>query len=321
MKNLTNITNTHDDLARFSGEGDVTNFLDEHHLDGLELLPCGNFETKCLPVSRIVGLHLGYFPCWVDFWNRDERALLAEYGSYEEVSRQFGGDTPSVMVDFYRRQLDFARQIGAEYVVFHVADVSLSESITHQFLHTDEQVMDAALDLINQVLAGRDDPFAFLVENLWWPGLTLLRPELTSRLLDGIPCAQKGIMLDTGHLMHTNLDLRTQDEALDYMHTILSRWPSATEWIRGVHLQQSLTGEFVKALLDSRPALSGAYPDRLGQAYAHILATDRHLPFETKNVRKLIERIDPQYLTHEFITHSRAEQEAFLRLQAGALRG
>lgn len=42
-------------------------------------------------------------------------------------------------------------------------------------------------------------------------------PEMTRRLLDQIHYPKKGIMLDTGHLMHTNLELRTEEEAIGYI--------------------------------------------------------------------------------------------------------
>ena len=68
------------------------------------------------------------------------------------------------------------------------------------------------MEVINTILAGRDWPFAFLVENQWWPGFTFTEPEDTARLLDGIRCPKKGIMLDTGHLMNANTALSTQEE-------------------------------------------------------------------------------------------------------------
>ena len=56
-------------------------------------------------------------------------------------------------------------------------------------------------------------------------------------------------MLDTGHLMHTNLELRTQEEAIDYVLEQVQRQEELAGYIRGIHLNQSLTGEFVKEYL------------------------------------------------------------------------
>lgn len=88
--------------------------------------------------------------------------------------------------------------LDAAYVVFHVTDVSVEENYTYRWLHTNEEIIDAAAELINLLLGDAEWPFAFLVENQWWPGFTLTEPENTSCLLEGIRYPRKGILLDTG---------------------------------------------------------------------------------------------------------------------------
>ena len=73
------------------------------------------------------------------------------------------------------------------------------------------------------LLDGEDYTFDFLMENLWWPGLTMTRPEMTKRLLSQVHYQKKGIMLDTGHLMHMNLELKTQDELTKSKFAIASQ--------------------------------------------------------------------------------------------------
>lgn len=94
--------------------------------------------------------------------------------------------------------------LGAHYVVFHVSDVSLEEGYTYRWLHTNQEVIDAAVEVVNLILGEERWPFEFLVENQWWPGFTFTEPEETARLLEGIRFAGKGILLDT----------RTSDECL-----------------------------------------------------------------------------------------------------------
>ena len=89
-------------------------------------------------------------------------------------------------------------------------------------------MVDAAAELINSLLDGKGYQFEFLMENLWWPGLTLTRPEITERLLSQVHYPRKGLMLDTGHLMHTNWELRSQEEAVDY---IRNRWRPMVRWL------------------------------------------------------------------------------------------
>ena len=57
--------------------------------------------------------------------------------------------------------------------------------------------------------------------NLWWPGLTFENPEDTQALFSQVHYEKKGFMLDTGHYLHTNLDLHNQDEAVDCLHQML----------------------------------------------------------------------------------------------------
>ena len=52
--------------------------------------------------------------------------------------------------------------------------------------------------------------------------------------------------------------------------------------------------------------------ERFRQVYEHIFAIDQHLPFTDPGVRELVERIDPLYLTYEYITRNREELANFL---------
>ena len=46
----------------------------------------------------------------------------------------------------------------------------------------------------------------------------LLLPKANRALISQVHYGKKGFMLDTGHYLHTNLDLQTQDEAVEYLH-------------------------------------------------------------------------------------------------------
>ena len=49
-------------------------------------------------------------------------------------------------------------------------------------------------------------------------------------------------MLDTGHLIHTNTDIKTQQDAVDYINTVLDKHDELSSYIKGIHLNQSLSG-------------------------------------------------------------------------------
>jgi len=312
----TNITNSPDDVERYRDKTDVCAFLDKFGLDGVELMPMGGDENLyCIPEDRVIGVHLPIQADWFDFWAGNEQALLNEYGSLDTVSMMYGGTDPRVIVETLKRNLDFAARLHAKYVVFHVSNVNLTECATYRFTHTDEEVCRAAAEIINAAMEGKTYPFEFLMENLWWPGFTMTRLEITREMLEAVRFSGKGIMLDTGHLMHTDLDLGSQSEALEYIHRQLDAHGALCGYIRGVHLHQSITGAHVKQMLKEGVARTGDYWTDFGNVYRHILQIDCHQPLSVSETKRLIERIEPEYLTHEFITSSRIEHEIALEMQ------
>ena len=122
--------------------------------------------------------------------------------------------------------------------------------------------------------------FWFLMENLWWPGLTFENPGDTQALLTQVHYEKKGFMLDTGHYLHTNLDLRDQEEAVDCLHQMLDHHKDFIPYMKGIHLQQSLTGEYVKQWLADAPHELAEDPaESFRVVYEHIFQLDRHEPF------------------------------------------
>lgn len=295
MKTVINMTNLREDTERYRDSQDLRHFYREFGCAGLELMHMDETSEYADHVGAgcvicpdmVIGIHA----CCISDWINLDREFLVEH---------------------YRRDLDYARSIGAEYVVFHVIQVSQAECLSHQPVYTDEEVIDAACELINELLDGQPYSFYFLMENMYWPGLNFLRPEMTQRLLDGVHYEKKGLMLDTGHFMSTNTDLRTQAEALDYLHDMLDRHETLLPMIKGVHLHQSLSGEYVQNYLQ-HPLEPDPDPERLSaQVYEHVFRVDRHLPFTVSGVKGLVDRISPLYLTYEYITRNREEHYRYL---------
>ena len=215
MKRTFNLTTYTEDLDRYRDQDDLLSALSG--FDGLELMHCGEDVRGVVPQDRIVGVHLVFFPYWYDFYTGDLAACQRHLGSLDAVRALYGGDTPDALLSAFRKDIDLARAEGAEYVVFHVSDCSDEELFTLRYRHTSREVAEAAVDLLNRLFPEPDGDLVLLMENLWHPGLTLTEPEVTHRLLSGVRYQNKGIMLDTGHLMHTDLSLRTQEEALAYL--------------------------------------------------------------------------------------------------------
>ena len=288
--------------------------------DGIEAIWGGDDTFQRLPEGLAIGYHLIFYPDWLDFWRGDEAGLLRKFGSRESYISFYGGTGPDALVEQYRQDLVRAKRLHARYVVFHVSDVSIEEGYTYHWKHSDAAVIDAAAELINLLTDGYDYPFTILVENQWWPGFTFTNPALTERLLNAIHPSDKGILLDTGHLMNTNPALGSQREGVEYILQMLSRHGSLARCIRGVHLHQSLSGAYVRSHTGSLPIhLAEDYLTRFGESYAHILRIDRHEPWTESCVREVVERISPEFLTHELSSRDRAARESAVRVQRQAL--
>ena len=284
--------------------------------DGLEGIWAGEDFPPGLPEEMIVGYHLTFFLDWLDLYREDHAALERKFGTMENVHRFYGGTGRNTLLELYRADLERAAALKPEYVVFHVSDVSVEESYTYRWLHSHEEVIDAAAEIINTLLDGRDWPFEFLMENQWWPGFTFTAPKRTARLLDRVQYGRKGILLDTGHLMNTNTKLRTQAEGAAYILQMVEKHGDLAQYIHGIHLHQSLSGKYVESHTGALPADYPLDPmDRFSVGYEHVLQIDRHEPWTDNAILPVLERIGPRWVTHELASSSWAQKKERIVLQ------
>lgn len=319
MKTLFNLTTNTCDLDRFPSREALLSLMDEFGFDGVELLICDSDPRGIVPKERVIGQHMLYFPYWLDFYRGDEAALLREFGSLDVCERVYGGSTRRALVDRLRADFANAETYGAEYVVFHVSDAGIHEAMSGRYRHSSAEVIDGTCALLGEALSGARYRPLLLLENLWQPGLTMTDPAMTRRLLEGIPYENAGIMLDTGHLFHTNEAISSQEEGLAYIREMLDRHGALAERVRGVHLHQSITGAYAKSVRENLPKWKATYEERAWQMFQYAFAMDLHRPFTCAGVRALIERIAPDYLTYEFITDNLDQHRVFLAEQKRAL--
>ncbi|MDO4572268.1 MAG: TIM barrel protein [Clostridia bacterium] len=316
MKTVFNLTTCPEDLDRFSDTAALLRHMEG--FDGLELLCCDEDLRGVVPPERVIGVHMCYFPYWLDFWRGDTAACLAEFGTRAAMEAYYGGAGPEALLARFSRDLDAARRYGAEYLVFHVSDASIRESFTGRYRHSDETVINAACELLNALFEGLEPGPWLLLENLWQPGFRFTSPRMTERLLSGIRYPRKGVMLDTGHLMHTELSLRSEEEGLSYIHRMLDLHGPLAAHIRGLHLHQSITGDYVKSMRAAPPP-EGDYQARALRMLEHAFRVDLHRPFTCPGVRALIERVAPAYLNFELISAGAGEHRRLLDEQRRAL--
>jgi sugar phosphate isomerase/epimerase len=319
MKLMTNITTSIHDLPRYRDNQDLKRFYRDLGLDGLEVMEGGSDEKGIIAADDVIGVHLKYFNDWIGFWRGDTGAVLEEYGSEEIAAHIFGGLTREAMLDTCRKNLAFAETYSPEYAVFHVSNVSLRQSITREKKYRDEEVVDTVIELINRLFQDQDKNFLLLFENLWWSGLSMTRPEIVRRLLKGVRYKNKGIMLDIGHLLNTNTSLRSLDEGIDYIHRTLDLYDDLG-FIKGVHLHQSLSGEYVEHTMRHPVTVEGAYYEKAIALHSHIVKIDNHKPFLSEKIGAVLKRTNPEYLVLEFISSHRDEHAGYIKEQMAYLR-
>ncbi len=300
MLQLVNLSNYIADLELIHNDSVCLQaFLTHHHLDGIEMMFCEPWDSYVHKKDWIYGVHLKFWPCWLDFWRGDKERLMNQFGSEDKITQYYGSLTRDGWLDIYRENIRMAVKAGARYLVFHVSHACTDELFTWRFRATDRDVIDASIEVINELADDIPDEMELLFENLWWPGLTLRNRELAAKLLDNIKHRNAGIMLDTGHLMNTNPALKTENEGIGYILDVINQLGSCDRYIKGVHLHRSLSGQYI---IDSRSTVRENYT--MADVMNHVLKIDEHLPFGTPEVQRIIERIQPEYLVHEFITAS-----------------
>lgn len=295
-------------------------FLDDNGLDGLELMRWHDPQFHAIPGEKIIGRHLPYWPIWLDFWRSDREELLRQFGDMDTAVRYYAARTPGEFADNYRRLLMDCDAMGVRYAVFHVSHVRLTDCYTGQFEYSDGEIINAFADMLNEVLAGYTPRCELLFENHWYPGLTFLDAQQTRALLDRVKAPRKGLVLDTGHLMNTNPELNDMSRAVDYILDVLDGMGPLRSAIRAIHLNGSLTGGYQKAsryTVRDNPADS--FDSRLMAVMAHVSRIDNHLPFCHRDLRKVIDTVDPVYLVYELTSKSLDELRHRVQQQSSIL--
>ena len=285
-------------------------------LDGLEVIADPFDPEPAFPTELTAGYHLTFYPDWLDFFRGDEAKLLRKFGSPHMVERIYGGTRPEDLLRVFREDLKRGRELGAPYMVFHVSDVSMEENYTYRWRHTDREVIDASIELLNELLRGVEPDFELLVENQWWPGFTFTDPGQTEYLLSRVAFPRTGIMLDTGHLMNCNPAIRSQADGIDWILEMIRRHGSLSRSVRGLHFHQSVSGAYVRSHTGSLPAgWSGDYFQDFPACYTHIQRIDRHRPWTNPDCVRIIDTIEPSFLTHELAGSGGRTQLSALRRQ------
>ena len=125
-----------------------------------------------------------------------------------------------------------------------------------------------------------------------------------------------GIMLDTGHLMNTNLRLKSEAEGADYILKVYEKLGECKALVKGVHMSCSLSGSYQRSLSHQVPAKL-----TMEAVWQHISNIDQHQPFRTEAAKRIIDAIQPEYVVHEVGYESMKDLCEQLPIQLRACKG
>ena len=319
MLELTNLSNADCDVENLlqNRADTLPTILRVHELDGIELMLCAPWDSAMYPLAYIKGVHLLFWPTWLDFWRGDRAALIEEFGSEENVRAYYGSLDVADWVERWKENLRRAAECQPQYLVLHVAHNRTSEMYTRAFAATNEDVIRATIELVNEIACEIPEGCKLLFENLWWPGLTFCQPHLAAMLLKEVNYSAVGFMLDTGHLMNTNFDLRSEADGAAYVTKIYRNLGAVGKYVYGLHLHQSRSGSYVREMM--RRHAGACDPLDWQAAMDYVMRVDRHEPFRTEAARRILDAVQPDYLVHEFLQRSRTDWEQKIRTQKRAL--
>jgi len=316
MLKIMNLSTYKYDMDRYENDKEnINKFLKNHKIDAIELLGPLEYKEDLISKKVIKGIHLKHYPMWLDFWNGNEKGMLEDFKSIEDVINHYGGTNKKAIINHYIKEIKVAQDLNAEYVVFHVSHVKLKNCYDYNFTYSDKDVLDATVELVNDIFKNLDTDIKILFENLWWPGLTMLDKSLVKEFIEKIKYKNKGFMLDTGHLLNTNLEINTEEEAIDYLIDTVNNLGDLKKYIKGIHLSKSISSEYVKSQILKYQNEEVKINEINDNIIFHILKIDQHKPFTNKKIKSLIDIIKPKYLVYEFITTSIDQLSEYINIQ------
>lgn len=284
---------------------ELEKFLEKAGLDGLEVVRCG--ASKLVESGMAIGLHLPFFNFWMDYYMQNEERIKLEFGSLEKA-REFYQYKPEELHKYFLRDLEFANKYS-EYAVFHVADVSNLEYLSRKHYYTDEEVLKATSELVNNMIEDSNYSKWLLFENLYFPGLQFNNLELTKRFIKSIEYEKIGFMLDIGHLMNTNTSIKNEEEGWKYVEEVYYGFLELKEYFKGIHLHVSVSGDYVEKIEKNPPKLPVDFYDRFEAIYEYVSHIDQHEISTSFSTNRVVNLISPEFLVLEFKASNRVERE------------
>ncbi|RLA96578.1 MAG: sugar phosphate isomerase/epimerase [Deltaproteobacteria bacterium] len=297
-------------------------FLSKEGFDGYELYPVGDYPFQSIKRGLITGLHLRFFVIIEPIWRNDMNRLLEIFGDIETVKHFYGGCDRDYITEYYRKQLDLAWSLECEYVVFHPVHYELDYIYDWTVPWSFEDTAIMSSEIINEASKNSQYRGWILFENLWWPGnFRLDSADEIDFLLDLVDYSKKGIVLDTGHVLNKNENLRSEKDAIKFLIQSVKQNVRNPELIKAVHLSFSQSGEYIRSSRNARNPLENvrSFAEKYTLAREHVGRIDQHNPFSDVAIKELFDFISPEYLVFEFEFKSLDEWHNKIKTQKLAL--
>jgi len=263
-------------------EKEMQQFSKKYGFDGFELIKF--FDGDNSPLKEYIkGYHMRFFPSWMELYLEDFTSLYDELKDDKYFKSLCGGHSKKELIEYYKKELERAKELEVEYVVFHACNVKVTEAMTYDFKYSDNEVLTAVISIINDIFKDEEYNFTLLFENLWWSGLKLTNKEEIEYLLNGVKYKNVGFILDTGHMINNNRDIRNSKEGIEAIKE---------------NREKNLDIEEI-----------------MNNVYQHVGSIDYHDPFEDKEILDIIKSLPLKYLVFELIGNTQEELEEKIQRQ------
>lgn len=286
----------------------------KYGIDYFELIKYSDIDNSSLK-KKIKGYHLRFFPTWLDLYFYSKEELLLRLGEEKNIRSLCGGMTKDEMLEYYKKELERAKELEVEYVVLHACNIDIFEGMTYNFRFSDMEILEKVVEFVNEIFDNEKYNFTLLLENLWWPGLKLTSYLEADYLIKNIKYKNTGFMLDTGHMLNTNLELKNSDEGVDYILENLENLKEYKNYIYGVHLNLSLSGEYVKRSIELNKERRLNLKEVLNEIYFHVEKIDYHFSFDNMRIKEVLKELPLKYLVYEFIARDEISVERAVEKQ------
>lgn len=295
-------------------EKDMQYLSKKYDFDGFELIKF--FDGDNNPLKKYIkGYHMRFFPSWMELYLEDFNSLYDEIKDKKYFKSLCGGHSKRELIEYYKKELKIAKELEVEYVVFHACNVKVTEAMTYDFKYPDKEVLGAVISIINEIFEDGEYDFKLLFENLWWPGLKLTNKKEIEQLLNGVNYKNVGFILDTGHMINNNRNIKNLKEGIEYIKKNIANIGEYKNLIYGMHLNCSLSGEYVKKSIRENKEKNLSIEEIMENVYQHVGTIDYHDPFEDKGVIEVINSLPIKYLVFELIANTKEELEDKIQRQ------